>query len=69
MTCGVGCICGSDPVLLWFWHRLAFIAPIRLLAWEPPFAVEAALEMAKRQKIKNKNKVSEFRVPTVAPFG
>ena len=31
-------------------------APIRPLAWEPPYAVGAALEMAKRQKKKKKKK-------------
>ena len=47
MSCGVGYRCGWDPELLWLWGRLASIAPIRLLAWEPPYAKEAALEMAK----------------------
>ena len=32
------------------WCRLAAAAPIRPLAWEPPYAVGAAREMAKRQK-------------------
>ena len=43
---------GSDPVLLWLWHRLVATAPTRPLAWEPPYAASAALEMAKRHKIK-----------------
>ena len=47
---------GSDPELLWLWRRPAAIAPIRPLAWEPPYAVGAALEKAKRQKNKKKNK-------------
>jgi len=29
-------------------------APIRLLAWEPPYAMGVAQEMAKRQKKKKK---------------
>ena len=29
---GVGCRHGSDPSLLWLWHRLAATAPIRPLA-------------------------------------
>ena len=33
----------KDPVLLWLWCRLAAVAPIRPLAWEPPYAVGAAL--------------------------
>ena len=50
MSCGVGRRRGSDPALLWFWHRLAATAPIRLLAWEPPYAAGAALKKAKKQK-------------------
>ena len=56
MSCGVDCRRGSDPVLLWLWCRLAATAPIRPLAWEPPYAVVAAQEMAKRQKKKKKKK-------------
>ena len=54
VSCGVGRRRGSDPTLvwLWLWCRLAATAPIRLLAWEPPFAEGVALE---RQKDKNKN--------------
>ena len=36
-----------DPALLWLWHRVAAVAPIRPLAWESPHAVGAALEKAK----------------------
>ena len=42
----------KDPVLLWLWCRPAAIAPIRPLAWEPPYAAGAAQEKAKRQKKK-----------------
>ena len=56
MSCGVGCKRGSDLALLWLWRRLAATAPIQLLAWEPPYAVGAALEKAKRPKNKNKTK-------------
>ena len=45
---------GSDPVLLWFWRRPAATAPIRLLAWDPPYAEDAALEMAKKKKKKKR---------------
>ena len=38
------------------WRRPVATALIRSLAWEPPYTVGAAQEMAKRQKIKNKNK-------------
>ena len=50
MSCGVGCRRGSDPALLWLWCRRAATAPIRPLAWEPPYAIGAAREMAKRQQ-------------------
>ena len=30
------------------WHRLAAIAPIRPLAWEPPYATGAVLEKTKK---------------------
>ena len=48
MTCGVGCRHGLDPELLWLWRRWVATAPIRHLAWEPPYAEGAALEKAKR---------------------
>ena len=35
---------GSTLALLWLWHRPAATAPIRPLAWEPPYAVGTALE-------------------------
>ena len=49
MSCGVDHRHGSDPALLWLWHRPAAMAPIRPLAWEPPYATGVALEKAKRQ--------------------
>ena len=55
LSCGVGCRCGSDPALLWLWLRLAATAPIRPLAWEPPYGTGVALEKAKRQKKKKKD--------------
>ena len=63
MSCGVGCRHGSDPTLLWLWCRLMATAPIGPLAWEPPYAAGAALEMAKRQKQKqNKTKTVNFKL-------
>ena len=50
MSGGVGHRHGSDPVLLWLWHRPAATAPIRPLAWEPPYAMGVALEKTKDQK-------------------
>ena len=54
----------SDPALLWLWHRPVATAPIRPLAWEPPYAMGAALEMAKKKKKKKtpqKRQVDWFR--------
>ena len=47
----------KDPSLLWLWCKtLTVTAPIRSLAWEPPYAVAAAL---KRQEDKKKKKKKE----------
>ena len=54
VSCGVGRRGGSDLALLWLWRRLAATAPIRPLAWEPLYAMSAALE---KTKIKNKSKI------------
>ena len=54
MSCGVGHRLGSDPALLWLWRRLAAIAPIRPLAWEPPYAAGAAQKWQKDKKKKKK---------------
>ena len=56
MSCGVRCRLGLDPVLLWLWHRPTATALIRPLAWETPYAVGAAQEMAKRLDKKKKKK-------------
>ena len=61
MSCGVGCRRGSDPELLWHWHRPVATAPIGPLAWEPPYAAGAAQEIAKRQKKKKKKKLLLIR--------
>ena len=50
MSCGVDHRHGLDPVLLWLWRRPEATAPIQPLAYEPQYAVEAALEKAKRQQ-------------------
>ena len=47
MSCGVGRRHGSDPALLWLWCRPVAVAPIRLLAWEHPYAVGAVLKKTK----------------------
>ena len=44
MSCGVGCRCDLDPVLLRLWHRLEAAALLRPLAWELQYAVGMALK-------------------------
>ena len=60
MSCGGGRRRGSDPTLLCLWHRPVATAPIQPLAWEPPYAAEAAQEIAttttKDKKTKKKKK-------------
>ena len=50
---GIGCTRGSDPTWLWLWHGLAAVAPIRSVAWEPPYATGAALKKKLSKKKKN----------------
>ena len=50
MSCGVGYRHGSDPKLLWLWHRPAAAAPIGPLAWEPPYV--AGVAQYKKKKLK-----------------
>ena len=42
----------KDLVLPWLWHRLATLASISPLAWEPPRARGAALKSKKKKKKK-----------------
>ena len=68
MSCGIGCRQGSDPALLWLWCRLAVVALIRPLAWEPPYAMGAALKRKKKVflekwidfEITNQSKLSQL---------
>ena len=48
MSCGISCRLGSDPVLLWLWHRPAAVA------WELAYAAGAVLKSKKKKK-KKKN--------------
>jgi len=60
MSCGVGCIRGSDLALLWQWCRLEAIDPIRPLAWEHPYAMTVALKRQKeRERQKEKKQASK----------
>ena len=56
MSCGIGGRQGSDPTLLWLWCRLAAVALIQRLAWEPPYSSGVAL---KSKKIKRKERTKK----------
>ena len=62
MSCGVGRRHGLDSALLWLWRRPVATAPIRPLAWEPPYAAGAAQEIAKRQKKKCDHRASSVDI-------
>ena len=50
VSCGVSSRRPSDPALLWC--RRAGVAPIRPLAWKPPYAVYSAKKQEKKKKAK-----------------
>ena len=64
MHCGVGCRCGSDPVLLWLWRTLAAVAWIQPLAWELPYATGVA-QKKERNKQTNKGKEAKEKGTSV----
>ena len=45
---GVGHRRGLNLALLWLWRRPAATAPMRPLAWDPPYAVGATLKKKKK---------------------
>ena len=51
VSCGVGRICGSDPVLLWLRYKPAATALIWPHAWELPYALGEALKKAKKKNL------------------
>ena len=53
MSCGVGHRRSLDLALLWLWCRLVATAPIRTLAWEPPYAIDVALKKINLRNIWN----------------
>ena len=46
----------KDLALLWLWGRLAAVAPIGPLVWEPPYAARAALKSRSKQVSKQERK-------------
>ena len=66
MSCGVWRRYGSDLALPWLWRRLVTTAPIRPLAWEPPYVEGVALGNTKEKNKKQKKKAT-FPAPVVQP--
>ena len=54
MSCGTGHRRSLDLVLLWLWYRVAAVAPIQPVAWEPPYAKGVALKRQTKKKKKKK---------------
>ena len=50
LNCGIGHKRGSDPVLLWLWHRQVATVPIPTLAWELAYAAGVAPKRKKKKK-------------------
>ena len=61
-VCGIGHRCGSDLVLLWRWWRPAGAAPIRPLAWEPPYAEGEALKRTREKQTQTDSKMVVLRL-------
>ena len=61
MNCVAGCRRGSDPALLWLWHRPSATALIQSLAWEVPYATGVALKGKKGGGGGRENKQSIFQ--------
>ena len=51
---------------LWLWCRLAAVAPIRPLAWEPLYVAAAALKK-KKKKEENPFVLEEFKILRCLP--
>ena len=67
MSCGVGRSHGSDPMMLWLWCRPVAAVPIRPLAWEPPYATNAALKK-KQERKKEEKLLAQIPRWEVVPF-
>ena len=46
----------NKTALLWLWRRPAATAPIRPIAWEPPYAAKADKRKSKKTKKKKRYK-------------
>ena len=73
MSCGIGRRRGSDLALLWLWCRLAAVASIRPLAWEPPYACGCGPKKQKEEEEKRNfiyfNDINNLNFAQVLPLG
>ena len=69
MSCGVGRRCSLDPALLWLWCRPAATAPIRPLAWEPPYAMKRQQTNKQTNKKQQKNNFVKQNMGKITLFG
>ena len=66
MNCGVGCRGSLDPALLWLWSRLAAVALLRPLTWEPPYTVGVALKRQKTNCVLMENFIYQIRYAQIS---
>ena len=64
MSCGIGRRHGLEPALLWLWWRPVATDLIGPLAWEPPYAMGAAL----KEKDKKQKKTTKYQKQTISIF-
>jgi len=62
VSCDGGHRCGLDLALLWLWCRPAATAPIRPLAWEPPYTEGATLKSKNKERRKWRSSLVEQEV-------
>jgi len=65
---GAGHRCSSDLALLWLWCRPVATAPIGPLAWEPPYAVGAALKSKIKKYINKTYTTQNFHILAFSAF-
>ena len=53
---------GSDPTLLWLWHRPAAVALIGPLVWKPPYTSGAALKSKTKTKTKTTHTPKKYNI-------
>ena len=63
MSCGVDHRCGSDPALLWLWHRLAATAPIGPLAWELLWKQPKKWQKDQKKKTQRRENIKVMKIP------